>query len=113
MNNTYKILKNEILKNTKYIEIKHMSSYERFNVVEGTYKSKEFKVSYSKEYGQYTYDIKFGTDNEIAELMYVLLVMGILDSEAVDEWAEMTILKNELNLRKSKNFKTAVSRILS
>ncbi|EDS77079.1 conserved hypothetical protein [Clostridium botulinum C str. Eklund] len=113
MDNTYEIVRNEILKNTKHIKINHMSSYERFNVVEGIYKGKEFKVSYSKEYGQYTYDIKFGTDNEITELMYVLLVMGILDSEVVDEWVEMTILKNELNLRKLKSFKTAVGRILS
>ncbi|WP_275451900.1 hypothetical protein [Clostridium botulinum] len=40
-------------------------------------------MSYSKEYGQYKYDIKFGTDNEIAELMQVLYIMGILDLEVV------------------------------
>lgn len=107
MNNTYKILKNEILKNTKYIEIKHMSSYERFNVVEGTYKGKEFKVSYGKEYGQYTYDIKFGEDKEIAELMQVLVVMGIIEIEVAEEWADLTINKIEGNLRLLKNLKVA------
>src|SRR3712207_8718557 len=68
------------------MKINHMSLYERFKVVDGVYKEKEFKVSYSKEYGRYTYDIQFGSDNEIAELMQVLYIMGILGLEVVNEW---------------------------
>jgi|SRR3712207_160859 len=112
MNNTYESLKIEVLKNTQYMKINHMSLYERFKVVDGVYKEKEFKVSYSKEYGRYTYDIQFGSDNEIAELMQVLYIMGILGLEVVNEWADMIILKNELKLQKPKNFKTAVSHII-
>ncbi|WP_231171187.1 hypothetical protein [Clostridium botulinum] len=69
-------------------------------------------MSYSKEYGSYIYDIQFGSDNEIAELMQVLYIIRILSLEVVNEWADMILLKNELKLQKSKNFKTAVSPII-